>query len=842
MRQECVEAISKATGKPFTSEQGDLLIGLLKAKMATMKRSEEYGGRWEAMSHDERIQAAGVEIAKDMRAEAERRKGNIYKTILLQDKNTRELARLAKDEDIHAYAGVAKVLQNTYAYAQGVRNEFLTGMLDTMSGIRTKWLGFVENKQDVIDFVKEAFGEDSGNQAAKQAWMAWSDTAEKMRQRAVRAGAEIGKLDYGYIPQSHDWLKVRKAGIEEWVNDVLPRLDKSRYLDEYGNQMTDVDIAEQVLEPAWRDIVTSGNPVDNIFEIKKRVENHANGHAEGGSRSSEHRVLHFKDADSFMTYENKYGRGSLTSSLIGHVSKMSNDIAIMETLGPQPGATFRMMKSIAESEALNARISESQWKLLTGYSDAMGLSRVSIDAMYDTLIGKTSYAALNRECVARFMSGFRNIEVAGRLGKAFISSLSDIPTYFITTGFNRLPFFQSAEFLAKAYGKDWKDYANRIGFISDSIAADFSRWANDNIGQGWTSKLANATMKVSFLTAYTDAVRRAFSLNMMAGLGKMIKKSWGELDDFDRARLTDGGITETDWNLMRLAGTETYKGIEFLSMEKMKNLGKVEGVADSDVLNLPSKVIGFVVKESEMASMNPDLVTRAETTRGTQKGTIGGEVARSLFLFKSFPLAMMEKHWRRAMFLQQHAGNAQMGLYLAEMAIWTTVFGAISLQVQNALNGKDLQDVSDSQFWLGAMAKGGGLGFLGDYLAYGIGEDSMYGSMSGAANILGPVAGSIIGASDVMLSATKNAIYDKKTKPGAKATRFLRQHMPFVNTWYAATAIDRWVMDDLQEILSPGYNRAKMSRQKRGTGQGYWWKPGEALPERGIEMADKPKK
>ena len=166
MRQECVDAIAKATGKPFTSEQGDRLIGRLKAKMATMKRSQEYADKWNSMSHDERIHAAGVEIAKDMKAEAERKKGNIYKMILAQDKTTRELDRLAKQEDIHAYAGVAKVLQNTYAYAQGVRNEFLSSMLDTMSGIRTKWLGFVENEQDVMDFVKEAFGEDSGNDAA----------------------------------------------------------------------------------------------------------------------------------------------------------------------------------------------------------------------------------------------------------------------------------------------------------------------------------------------------------------------------------------------------------------------------------------------------------------------------------------------------------------------------------------------------------------------------------------------------------------------------------------------------------------------------------------------------
>lgn len=842
MRQECVDAISKAMGRPFSSAEGDRMIGDIKAKMAALKRSDKFKDQWAQMSLEDRITEAGKAIVEDIRIEGERRKMNIDKNLLAQDRLTREQNRLAHEEDIHAYAGVAKILQNTYQYCRGIQNEFLSEMLDTLNGIKTKWLGFVEDAEDVKAFVQEAFGEDSGNEAAKAAWQAWSQTAEKMRVRAIRAGIQIGKLDYGYIPQNHSWVKVRKAGMEQWVRDVLPKLDRERYLNEAGNVMTDAELTTQVLEPAFRDIVTSGNPTENLFEIRN---NNANRPRNGWNRDFEHRVLHFKDSDSFISYEKAYGEGSLCSTLIGHVSKLSTDIGIMEYLGPHPKDAFLMMKYTADGEAMNARIKESQWKLLTEYSDGMGLTRVSVEDMWNVLIGKANHAAPNQENVARFMSGFRNFEVMGKLGKAFITSLSDIPTYFIATGFNKLDVFQGVKFLARAYGKDWKEYANRMGFLADSIASDFNRWGNDNICYGWTTKLANATMKVSFLTAFTDATRRAFCLNMMAGIGKLIDTQWDLLSEYDRARLQDGGITETDWRIMQQAGTEDFNGVKFFSMEKLKALRQNSGMLGlftrKDLDQAPAKVIGFVVKESEMASMAPDLVTRTETSRGLQRGTLWGEFNRCLFLFKSFPLAMMEKHWRRAQFLNRHAGNAVPYEYVAAVAVSTTVFGALSLQIQNLLNGKDLQDVGDSQFWLNAMAKGGGLGFLGDYLAYGVSEDSMYGAMTGLTNVAGPVAGTIVGASDIVTSAIKSPIYDKNTKVGAKTARFVRSHMPFMNVWYAATVIDRSVMDELQDYLSPGYSQLRESRLRRGTGQGYWWRPGELAPERMPEVKERRK-
>ena len=522
MKQECLNLIGETLGRTIKSDEGDKIIAAIKARMSALARGEEFKDKWARMTLQDRIIAAAGDIAKDIQAEAEAKKAARYKQVIAQNRIVRELDRLSREEDIHAFTGVARIMLGVERSAKGIQNEYLSSMLDTLNGIGSKWMGFVENEADVRDFVRQVFGEDTGNARAKAAADAWLKTAEDMRQRAVRAGAEIGRLDYGYIPQSHDWWKVRRMGRDEWVDFIMPLMDRTRFIGDDGALMDDAGLRE-LLGGAWDNIVTSGNVEDNLFDIAQKVPEHNVSRY----KKYQHRVLHFKDAASFLAYESRFGRGSLTSTLVGHVSKMSHDIAIMETMGPRAEATFKFMKNIAESEAQNARMSEeSRWKLLTKYSGWQGLTDASIDDMWAVLSGKTSNAAVNREGVADFMSGWRNLEVAGKLGKAFISSFSDIPSYFVATGFNRLDFGQGLRFLFSAYGADWRDYANRAGLISDSISSDFNRWANDNIGQGWTSKMANATMKASFLTAFTDATRRAFGLNMMASLGKLIEKDW----------------------------------------------------------------------------------------------------------------------------------------------------------------------------------------------------------------------------------------------------------------------------------------------------------------------------
>ena len=221
---------------------------------------------------------------------------------------------------------------------------------------------------------------------------------------------------------------------------------------------------------------------------------------------------------------------------------------------------------------------------------------------------------------------------------------------------------------------------------------------------------------------------------------------------------------------------------------------------------------------------------------------MSGELWRAAMLFKSFPLAMMEKHWRRAQFLNRHGGRVDQLGYLAAMVVSTTVMGALSLQIQDLLNGKDAEDVTSGKFWAAALTKGGGLGFLGDWIVNGLSDDSRYGAMSGAANILGPQLGSVIEASDAAFAWARAPIYDKDTKPGAKTVRSIRSHLPFLNMWYTSTAIDRAFMNEFNEWMSPGYLSRMEKKLRRGTGQDYWLPLDNLTPTRAPRMADQPRK
>lgn len=145
--------------------------------------------------------------------------------------------------------------------------------------------------------------------------------------RANAAGADIGKLDYGYLPQPHDTGRVARAGAEQWARDVLPKLDRTRYVGADGNVMGDAEVLD-LLQGAWATIATEGR--------NQRVS----GAVRGGSRASrfddKHRVIHFKDANAYLDYLGAYGRGSMLAGIHGHVGQMAKSIGMMEELGANP--------------------------------------------------------------------------------------------------------------------------------------------------------------------------------------------------------------------------------------------------------------------------------------------------------------------------------------------------------------------------------------------------------------------------------------------------------------------------------------------------------------------------
>lgn len=812
MRSECIQAVAQAIGRSITQQEAQAIEAKIIDSMKQLARKDP--SAWQQLSRDERFRAAAAEAGQTMLADAAKKKQRVALTILAHDRVMNRYSALLAG-GLKPFQAVARVLDDASRFARGVSNEYFSSLIDTFNAVNPRFLGMIEDARQATDLVREVFGEKTGNAMAAKGARAWLDTVEAMRTRFNAAGGDVGKLDYGYLPQPHDDLRVLKAGQDKWVQDILPLLDRARYVDENGARLNDAQMVD-MLNHAWETISSGG--------LNKKEAGKATGSGMRAKRGSEHRVIHFKDAASYLTYAADYNRGGILSAMQGHVSRLAKDIALVEEFGPNPNVQWGFLHDTAT---------------LTGESDMVGPFRVPTQDMWNVLNGNAGNVVNVR--LAEIAQGARNIEVFGKLGSAFISSVTDIPTYFITTGFNRLGFVEPLVNLVRAFGKDSADYANRAGLVAESIISDMNRWAESNVGRGWTGKLANATMKASLLEAWTDAMRRGFSVTMMGAIGKLSRQDWRALDAGDRARLEAKGVTETDFKVWQMAKPEDWRGSQMLTLQAVRAVSEADltaaGLSLRDQNRAVSRLLGAIADESEFASLSQDLQTRAFTTGGGPKGTIGGEFRRSIMLFKGFPLAMISRHWGRMAEQWRIGDKASSVAYGAALMTTLPLFGAIALQMKDIIFGKDPRDMTTAKFWGAAFAQGGGVGIFGDFLYTGMGGQNRAG-VPNWMNLAGPVIGSGFEAIDLTLGNIGEAVRGKETHAGAEAVRFARSHLPFVNLWYAKSALDHAGLQDLQEMLSPGYLSRMRERAHKDWGQDFYWRPGEGMPSRAPDFSN----
>jgi hypothetical protein len=342
------------------------------------------------------------------------------------------------------------------------------------------------------------------------------------------------------------------------------------------------------------------------------------------------------------------------------------------------------------------------------------------------------------------------------------------------------------------------------------------------------------------MNAWTDTLRRAFSLTMMQGLARMAKTDWARLTEWDRHLLENKGITDADWQVITKAQLTSFSGKDHLTPESIHATG------DARSSEIVSKVLGLIQDESEFAVMNPDLATKTLASGGAlQRGTVRGELARSMMQFKSFPIAMISRHWRRMLETPTISDGsapimANKLVYSGAMLLTTTALGAIALQAKQMVTGKDPIDMQGDhagKFWLKAMAQGGGLSIVGDTLLNDPGDNP--GDV--AANALKSVAGPAIGTvADAVLKVGAANVW-KASKGGqthalAESVNLARANLPYINLWYAKAALDHMGMHALQENLSPGYLSKMQQRARKDFGQDFWWQPGTGAPDRAPDI------
>ena len=236
---------------------------------------------------------------------------------------------------------------------------------------------------------------------------------------------------------------------------------------------------------------------------------------------------------------------------------------------------------------------------------------------------------------------------------------------------------------------------------------------------------------------------------------------------------------------------------------------------------IASQFQAHLLDEQGMAVIEAGLRERTMLQIG-QKGTIGGEIWRSMTQFKSFPTAFLMRHGSRAMSLDKGTSKAA---YLVSLFAMTTALGALVVQLKELASGNDPQimyDEDDPQkainFFTRSAVQGGGLSFIGDILvagqdATGRGLDSF---------MVGPFGNDVKTVAGLTVGNFTQYYQDKDTNAANEAFKALKNKIPAQNLWYTKAATNRMIFDEMQDMVAPGYREKLMRKAEKKHDRTRW--------------------
>jgi len=833
MRERCINAVQKAAGRELTQAEVKDIEDRIARNQRQLARQDPQA--WQKLTESQQMQRAADASVTEMIREAEQQKFRLQRMIEVKDKLDRETGpweggRLdAMKRKIAAVTDGKGSFRSIETLSTSIRSDALRRLQDVFDALDPRMLGLFENNDGVIGFTRALFGQTEGiDPKIVKAAEGWLEVANGMRETFNGLGGKIGKLENWAMPQTHSQMRIAKAGQQKWMDDVRPLIDRTKYVNTDGTYYSANQI-EAFLRESWETLATNGLNTMEPGQV---------GNSMMANRHAAHREIHFKGPDEWLKYHTDYSGQPMLKTMVDHLSSMARDTAMVEEFGPNPDRMFEYLRDQGIKEAATV--------------DPKNLGRyqtqgVKLDNLWKFMSGQEQPVA--REWLARLSDSTRNFLVSTRLGSAVISSLADEGTMAITAHVNNMSYMQV--FANELRGMNLANaeelrQARRAGLAMETMLGDMNRWGQDNLGSTVTSKMAHFTMRASGMNAITDIRRRAFGVTMMDSIGHLTRNvdALGKLDEHDNRMLLSKGVTETDWQVWRAASPEqwgdvnhsvlTPDAIYAIPDEQLSHLvpdlatrgesGETLKVA-TDRLRRDAalRLIGAVGEEIDMAVVTPKGIEREMLGGGSQRGTWKGELARSVWLFKTTPIAVVYRHWKRGLAMETNGGKVA---YISALVAATTVMGAFTMQVKELIAGRDprnLNPMSDHgvKNWVNAFLQGGSFGIYGDFLFSNVTRHET----SPLAAFLGPVAG----MAEQLLALTQGNIVQsmqgKDTKWQAELVRFGRSNIPMANLWYAKAGLDHLIFNDLQEYVSPGYMAKMKRRMQQDYGASYFWDP-----------------
>lgn len=707
------------------------------------------------------------------------------------------------------------------------RHERILGQLHAMieSGLekyRPRLAGIIHPIAGMDNLVRESFGEATGDASAKEIAAEFAKAAGHARQRANSAGASLHQMEKWHLPQMHDRLKLREVGKEAWTQQHMGWLDWDTMKHPSGNEILPAE-RQGVLDAVYDTLVSRGD--NKIKPGAQRSENLA-------ARLSHERFLHYKDADSWLAANRLYGDGDGFHQMLSYLDGMARSVALMEVLGPNPTAMKAFVEQSVRKAAADLETASSTPKKGRSPVDDADKALGQFDEMYAVLTHANAMG--EADGWGHTMAGLRNIISSAVLGSA---TLAAIPGDLLLTKhvalFNKLPVSghirQYLKLMNPASSAD-RRMAVRSGLIAESasaIALGHQRYFGAIAGPQLSRRISDTTMRLSLMSPHTQAAKWAFGMETMGAFADFAGKMFDALPF--KEMLDRHGITGADWDIFRATPAYDHKGGKFLRPDDV--LARTD-LDDRTAGGVADKFMDMILYERKYAVPESSIRARQFLVSDTRGGTMAGEVLRSVAMFKNFPVTIMLSHMTRGMQQATYAGRAA---YLGSFFTVLTVGGALAVQANEIASGRDPMNMADPRFWGKAALKGGGLGYLGDFMfselnRYGSGLQDM---------VAGPVVQFASDLRNLTVGNLAEAIEGKDTKAAKELAAFGTRYAPGSTLWYLKLAFRRIISEQLQAEADPAaHQRFREIEHKalKDYGQEHWWSPGETKPDRGPNM------
>lgn len=711
-------------------------------------------------------------------------------------------------------------------------------------------LGFAMDHPGFRAAIRELYGEGTQDAAGKAIAEGFRASAEEGRNRFNRSGGDIKKRHDWFVPQQHDRWRVREAG-PEWA----------RFVADLNYEIRDPETGEVLPEIEARAALdamqaTIGSGGANNARLGANF-----GTSKLANTRGDPRLLQFKDADSWLAYNDRFGSGSIYRLMARHLDGIARDIALLETLGPNPDATIRFLadairmanatnnpnayriarletklaqtEDATAREALSQQIADLRRDVRPGRGQMNPMRLLDnarrVEAVYDVVAGRSATPDdWLSDLSLRVMAGMRGVMGMAQLGSAPISSVTDLKTFQATAAWNGLDATRAMKHqlsLLNPMNEADKAFARRAGLIAEEVAhmASSARRFADDVGEGLIARASNAFHRITGLTPWSRATRGAFGLEFMATLADNAGRELKDLDEPLRRALENRSITPAMWDAVRKAGLTDYGGSKFMvPTDLAKSDNRV--VADT-----AQRLHELILQETDYAIPEPDAMARTMLTLGTKSGTGAGELLRTLTMYKSFTVSLMMTHGMRTFYQTQTAGKSV--LYGLDLVVGLTVLGGAAIQFRQIATGKDPRDMTRGDFWLEAGFQGGGLGIFGDFIRAGLSRKDK----DVVGTFVGPGMSLVGDLFRLGLGNVREAADGVPTHFSGELARFAQSYLPGNNIWYARLITDRLLFSRLHMLAEPNYPSVAARIENKAAkeySQRFWWRPGQAAPER----------